>query len=108
MTSLTRTAQGWRVRRHGRSRRASSPQSATAAWKRADASRRFVTGTRPSIPYVIAVGTLARRGALALPHHHPPAEVAHFLPPLVEPFRLHRDHTAVGLGRRLPLAQHPG
>ena len=73
ITSLTRIAHGSRVRRHGRSRSRGRPHCRAPCGQSAGVALIVV---RPS-----CVGW---QRTVALPHHHPAAEVAHLLAVLVE------------------------
>src|SRR5215207_8208681 len=115
ITSLTSTAQGSRVCRHGRSRSRGIPQCSTApvCVKTPDESA-LVTARQPlrksgSIP---GGGGVVRAGAarreLALPHHHTAAEVADLFAILIEALALHQHDAAIGLALRLGHLEHPG
>src|SRR5664280_183727 len=121
ITSLTSTAQGSRVDRHGSAARRESapvavPHSSTArprartcaggrialtASKLPPASRRNATRPRVigrpfrSTPDVVPVGAAAHRGGGLLPDHDLPPEEAHFVATLVERLGLDRHHAAV-------------
>src|SRR3984885_5063536 len=103
ITSLTSTAHGSLVRRHGRSRRCSSPQSRTRS-----PTRRIREAERAAGPVVVVVGASARRCRGLLPHHHLAPEVADLFSTLVEGLGLNGDDAPVVLRLRGGGLEHPG
>src|ERR1035441_1805642 len=103
ITSLTSTAHGSPVRRHGRSRRCSSPQSRIRSL-----TRRIREAERASVPDVVVVGPSARRCRGLLPHHHFAPEVADLFTALVEGLGLHGDDAPVVLRLRRGGLEHAG
>jgi hypothetical protein len=93
ITSLTRTAQASRVRRHGRSRNLGTPHVSTS--EVGEGSRRSTQSVAPGLGFV--VWPVARRQAVALPDHHPATEVADLLAVLIEALALDGDDPPVGL-----------
>src|SRR5215469_10558984 len=113
MSSLTSTAQGSRVARHGSGRSDERPNRNTArrsdaTWPSLTPATDIVTGATVSVPGVVWVRALPRRRVRFLPHHQLAAEVADLLAALVERLGLHRDDAAVGLGLRLHTVEHAG